>query len=74
LHEPRRPALAELYYLEHACKTLITAYSTGKESRIAPHDVAELTCRQWQEYPGLAENHFRELKAILDEEEPDYRS
>jgi len=67
-------ALDELYYFERACETLITAYSTGKELRIAPHDVAELTCRQWQEYPGLADNHFRELKAILDDEEPDYRS
>jgi len=67
-------ALDELYYFERACETLITAYSTDKELRIAPHDVAELTCRQWQEYPGLAENHFRELKAILDDEEPDYQT
>jgi len=67
-------ALDELYYFERACETLITAYSTGKELRIAPHEVAELTCRQWAEYGSLADNHLRELRAILDVEKPDYRS
>jgi hypothetical protein len=27
-----------------------------------------------ENYPGQAERHFAELKAILDEEEPDYAS
>ena len=66
-------AFDELYYLERACETLVTAYMTGKKLRIASDEVAAKTARQWVEYPDFAENHFRELKAILDEEEPDYR-
>jgi ribulose-5-phosphate 4-epimerase/fuculose-1-phosphate aldolase len=67
-------AFDELYYLERACETLISAYMTGRELRVASDAVAAKTARQWVEYPSFAENHFRELKAILDDEEPDYRS
>lgn len=66
-------AFDELYYLERACETLVTAYMTGRELRVVSDAVAAKTARQWVEYPGFAENHFRELKAILDEEEPDYQ-
>ena len=66
-------AFDELYYFERACETLITAYMTGKPLRLAAPEVARKTAKQWQDYPNLAENHFRELKAILDEEAPDYR-
>ncbi len=67
-------AFDELYYLERACETLVTAYMTGKELRVASDAVAAKTARQWVEYPDFGEHHFAELKAILDEEEPDYRS
>lgn len=66
-------AFDELYYFERAAQTLITAYMTGRPLRILPDDVAKRTARQWQEFP-LADKHFRALQAILDEEEPDYRS
>lgn len=66
-------AFDELYYLERACETLVTAYMTGRPLRVATDEVAATTARQWVEYPNFAENHFRELKAILDEEEPGYR-
>ena len=45
---------------------------TGKELRIASDEVARKTAQQWADYLNLAENHFRELLAILGEEEPDY--
>ena len=68
-------AFDELYYLERACETLITAYATGKELRVAAPEVAQLTCDQWQEYEaGFSEAHFSELMGILDEQEPDYRT
>ena len=67
-------AFDELYYFERACETLITAYSTGRPLRIAPHDVAALTAQQWLDYKDGPKNHFREIKAILDAEEPDYRT
>ena len=66
-------AFDELYYFERACETYITALQTGKPLRVASHEVAAKTARQWQEYPGLAANHFRALKEILDQEEPAYR-
>lgn len=66
-------AFDELYYLERACETLVTAYMTGKELRVASDAVAAKTAQQWLDYPAFAENHFRELKEILDIEEPDYR-
>lgn len=66
-------AFDELYYLERACETLITAYMTGKELRIASDAVAAKTAQQWLDYPSFAENHFGELKAILDEEGSDYQ-
>ena len=66
-------AFDELYYFERACETYITALQTGMELRVASHEVAAKTARQWVEYPGLSDNHFRALKQILDEEEPGYR-
>ncbi len=65
-------AFDELFYFERAARTLVTAYTTGQPLRVLPDDVAEKTARQWEEHPG-AEKHFRELMAILDKEEPDYR-
>lgn len=66
-------AFDELYYFERAARTLVTAYMTGQPLRVLPDDVAERTARQWEELP-VADKHFRALQAILDEEEPDYRS
>jgi ribulose-5-phosphate 4-epimerase/fuculose-1-phosphate aldolase len=63
----------ELYYFERACETYITALTTGRPLRIASNEVAEKTMRQWVGYPQFADMHLTELKAILDDEEPDYR-
>ncbi|MEM7170281.1 MAG: class II aldolase and adducin N-terminal domain-containing protein [Pseudomonadota bacterium] len=67
-------AFDTLYYLERACETLVSAYMTQKELRIVDSEVAEKTAQQWEEYSNLSELHFRELMAILDEEEPSYRA
>ena len=66
-------AFDDIYYLERACETQVLATMTGKPLRIAPDDVARRTAQQWADYPDFAENHFAELKRILDEDEPDYR-
>ncbi len=66
-------AFDELYFFEKAAENLITAYSTGKSLNIMSDEIAELTCQQWLEYPGLWENHWIALREILDEEEPDYK-
>lgn len=67
-------AFDEMYYFERACETQMTALASGKPLRIAADNVAKLTAQQWLEYPHLADDHFNEVKAILDAEEPDYRS
>ena len=69
-------AFDDLYYFERACCTYLTALMTGKPLRIVSHEVAEKTARQWDDYQNhsrFAEVHLRELREILDREEPDYK-
>lgn len=63
-----------LYYFERAAETYIRALQTGRALRVLPDEIAEKTAREWEDYPGYAENHLREIKAILDAETPDYAS
>ena len=67
-------AFDSLYYFERACETLVTAYMTGKELRVASDEAARRTAGEWDLYNvDGAEHHFAELKALLDELEPDYK-
>ena len=63
-----------LYFFERAAETCIRALQTGRPLRVLSHEVAERTARQIGTYPGQAERHFKELKAILDEEGDSYAS
>ena len=67
-------AFDELFYFERACQTYITALMTGRPLRVASDDVARKTAQQWLDYPQFADMHLKELKAILDDEEPEYRA
>ncbi|HQY43531.1 MAG TPA: class II aldolase and adducin N-terminal domain-containing protein [Paracoccaceae bacterium] len=62
-----------LYYFERAAETYIRALQTGRPLRVLPDAIAEKTAREWETYPGFADAHLRELKAILDEEGSDFR-
>jgi len=66
-------AFDEFYYFERAAQTLLTCYSTGKELSIVSDEIAALTERQWREYGQLSIDHFDNLKAILDAEDPSYQ-
>jgi ribulose-5-phosphate 4-epimerase/fuculose-1-phosphate aldolase len=69
-------AFDELFYFERACQTYITALTTQKPLRIASDEVAEKTARQWEEYMdkvGFCDAHLREIREILDREEPEYK-
>lgn len=67
-------AFDENYYLERACKVQVLALSTGQPLHVVSDDVAAKTCAQWQDFPlDACHDHFNEMKAILDKEEPDYR-
>jgi ribulose-5-phosphate 4-epimerase/fuculose-1-phosphate aldolase len=61
-----------LYYFERAAETYIRALQTGRPLRILSDAVAEKVAREWEDYPGFADNHLRELKALLDAEGADY--
>ena len=66
-------AFDDLYYFERACETYVTALQTGRDLHVPSDRVAATTVRQWLDYPDLSDDHFRELQAILDREDPSYR-
>jgi len=69
-------AFDELYYFERACETYITALSTGKPLRRVSDEIAEKTAREWEDCVhrlGFAAAHLREVREILDREEPGYK-
>ena len=65
-------AFNRLFYFERAAETYIKALWTGQPLKVLPDEIAEKTARELEAYPGQAERHFAELRAILDAEEPDY--
>ena len=66
-------AFDDLYYFEKACEVLVAAYATGRELRVVSDAVARQTVADWESYPDMAERHFAELTALLDDLEPDYK-
>jgi ribulose-5-phosphate 4-epimerase/fuculose-1-phosphate aldolase len=65
-------AFNRLYYFERAAETYIRALQTGKPLRVLPDAIAEKTAQEWEAYPGFAEAHLNEIKAMLDEDAPAY--
>jgi ribulose-5-phosphate 4-epimerase/fuculose-1-phosphate aldolase len=67
-------AFNRMYYFERAAETYIKALWTGQKLRVLSDEIAEKTAKELDDYPGQADRHLAELKAILDEEEPAYRN
>lgn len=65
-------AFFRLYYFERACGTYIRALQTGKPLRVLSDEIAEKTAQELESYPGAADKHHSEIKAILDAEGSDY--
>lgn len=65
-------AFNRLYYFERAAETYIRALQTGHPLRVLTDAIAEKTAQEWEAYPGFAEAHLRELRAILDAEDAGY--
>ncbi|MCZ8336294.1 MAG: class II aldolase and adducin N-terminal domain-containing protein [Rhodobacteraceae bacterium] len=65
-------AFNRLYYFERAAETYIRALQTGRPLRVLPDAIAEKTAQEWEAYPGFAEAHLRELRALLDAESSGY--
>ncbi len=65
-------AFDDIYYYERAAETYMTALASGKELNIASHEVAEKTAVQWAEYPNFSDKHLEAIRAVLNDEEPEY--
>ncbi|RWO80110.1 class II aldolase and adducin N-terminal domain-containing protein [Mesorhizobium sp.] len=63
-----------MFYFERAAETYIKALWTGRPLRVLSNEIAEKAAAEQEDYPGQAERHLSELKAILDEQEPVYRN
>ena len=66
-------AFDELYYLERAAELQVLAMSTGRPLDVIDEETAALACRQWRDYPDVAEQHFAAIREILDEDSPEYK-
>ena len=63
-----------LTYFERAAETYIRALQTGRPLRVLSDEVAEKTAQEWEDYPGFADAHLSEIKALLDADGADYAS
>lgn len=63
-----------MYYFERAAETYIRALQTGQKLRVLSDAIAAKTADELDDYPGQADQHLSELKAILDAEGSDYAS
>ena len=65
-------AFNRLYYFERAAETYIRALQTGQPLRLIPHEIAEKTAQELEDYPGQAEANLSAIRHILDADAPDY--
>lgn len=65
-------AFNRLYYFERAAETYVRALQTGRPLRVLPHEIAEKTARELEDYPGQARAHMTAIRSILDHENADY--
>ena len=61
-----------LTFFERAAETYIRALQTGRPLRVLSDEVAEKTAQEWESYPGYADHHLNEIKALLDAQGSDY--
>ncbi|BCH20746.1 class II aldolase and adducin N-terminal domain-containing protein [Mesorhizobium sp. L-8-3] len=72
--DPVADTFNRMYYFERAAETYIKALWTGRPLRMLSDEIAEKTASELDDYLGQAIRHLAELKAILDEQEPQYRN
>lgn len=66
-------AFNRMFYFERAAETYVKALWTGRPLRTLSDAVAAKVADEADDYPGQAERHLAELKAILDEEGSNFR-
>lgn len=62
-----------IYTFEQAARTYMLALQTGRPLNIASDTVAEKTARQWEEFEAGPRKHLAAIRAVLDDDEPEYR-
>jgi ribulose-5-phosphate 4-epimerase/fuculose-1-phosphate aldolase len=67
-------AFDDFYYLERACQVQILAQQTGLPLNVMADEMAKATHAQFRKFTINAELHMKEIRQILDEEEPAYAS
>jgi ribulose-5-phosphate 4-epimerase/fuculose-1-phosphate aldolase len=65
-------AFDAMYHLERAARTMVLAYSTGRDLNVMNEELAETTAAEWDVYKDAQFAHFAEMKRILDSEDPSY--
>jgi ribulose-5-phosphate 4-epimerase/fuculose-1-phosphate aldolase len=65
-------AFDTLYHLERACRTLMLAYSTGREIRFLSTEVAQQTAKDWELFTDGSLAHFDEAKRVMTRLDPSY--
>ena len=70
------PALAFdlAYFYERACRTYLTALSTGLDLSILPDAIAEKTAKQWEIQEQTVDVHLAAIRKVLNQETPDYQN
>lgn len=66
-------AFDRLYFLEKTCESQVLAMSIGRPLKYVDEATARRTRNQWENYPGLEDNHWSEIHAMLQAEHSDYR-
>jgi ribulose-5-phosphate 4-epimerase/fuculose-1-phosphate aldolase len=67
-------AFDAMYHVERAARTLMLAYASGKELYVMPDALAEKTALGWEADPEFGAEFFAQMKRLLDDEAPDYKS
>lgn len=67
-------AFNRLYYFERAAETYIRALQTGQPLRRLSDKVAESVASDTEAYPEQADSFLRDIKALLEKSEPDFRN
>ena len=64
-----------MYHFEHAARTLMLAYASGQKLCVMPDALAEKTARGWEaDDPEFGAEFFAQMKKLLDDEAPDYKT
>ena len=63
-----------LFYFERAAETYVRALQSGQKLRVLSDAIAEQTARELDDYPGQADAHLREIRALLDDENSTYKN